>query len=282
MKSFIEETIARKTEDNRLEVIDKLLYFEEYPNSYHKRIRSEVGTIYYEMGLVAEKQLKYFDAEKLFRLSSQYNPELEAQVTSELNGMVGKMINYGNNLLKERKVAEALKIYQLTFSILPDNPSAHNAIKIAEEKKASIEEAKAISLKAEQSEKDKKYQEAFNLYKQAYAKDPIKEYSDKVFTMESLIEIEKDAVGFARKIISSYNNGRITSSLRKIEETLRDNFGDDVNTSGWRIMLSTGTHRYEVRYDITSKGESFYFIWQVNLLTRQITPLNKESKEAME
>ncbi|MCB5230592.1 MAG: hypothetical protein WCX83_02710 [Candidatus Cloacimonas sp.] len=282
IKDFVVEILDRKTDSNQDELIDQLLYFARYPNRYVQEIHQEVGLLYQELGKIAEADNDFIKAEKHLRLAAKYNPGIEKQVLAQLDGMVDKMIKYGDKLLVDRKVEEAIQIFNHTFAIVPNNQPAKNAILKAEEKKRNIEEGKALYTKALKSENDDEYQKALNLYKQAYTKDPIKEYSEKIFLMDNMIEIEKDAVGFAKKIITSHNRDSIPKRLNQIESNLRADNGDDVMVSGWRVMLSTGSYKYEVRYDITSKTDNYYFIWQVNLLNRQITPLNKESREAME
>ena len=51
--------------------------------------------------------------------------------------------------------------------------------------------------------------------------------------------------------------------------------------SGWKFLLSTSQYKYEVRYDLMSPRETFFYVWQVNLKDRSIIPLNKISEDLM-
>jgi len=59
-------------------------------------------------------------------------------------------------------------------------------------------------------------------------------------------------------------------------------YGDDLlRVSGWKVLYSFGQYKYEVRYDIVSPDERFYFAWRVDLSNQSISALNKLSEKTM-
>ena len=57
---------------------------------------------------------------------------------------------------------------------------------------------------------------------------------------------------------------------------------NEIRDSGWKFMISSGQFKYEARYDLVTPTISYYYVWQVNLRDRSITPLNKLSEKLME
>jgi hypothetical protein len=262
--------------------IKNLLYLNRYPHSYQDIVTNEIGLLYFEMAEGAQEEESYFDAERYYRFAVEYDPQLRQVVDERLNQMVSAMISFGDSLLTKRKVDEAKDLYQLTYAIIPNNQAAREAISRAEVLQENIEAAEGLFRQAEENEKEGNIVEALRLYRLSYQRDRLQQTADKIFLMTNLIEIEKNPVAFARTIIEEYKNGLILRNLQETASRLRALHGDDVRVSGWRIMLSTGANRYELRYDVTSPSESNYYIWQVNLLNRALTPLNKDSQEIME
>ena len=56
---------------------------------------------------------------------------------------------------------------------------------------------------------------------------------------------------------------------------------DMVEISGWRVMYSSGEYKYELRYDILTPKENYYYVWLVDLREKNISPLNKASEKLM-
>ena len=67
----------------------------------------------------------------------------------------------------------------------------------------------------------------------------------------------------------------------KIESLLIEQYGDRVDSSGWKVYYSIGEYKYEVRFDLLSPEDNYYYAWRVNLKTREITSLNKISEDMM-
>lgn len=261
--------------------IERLRKLLNYTVSHTGTIRTEIGSLYLNIGDDKRANEKYVDAEFNYLLALEYDPTLHRQIQERLNQTVNQMIAHGDALINERKIEQALEIYRQSFQIIPDNPAAQNAIARALEVKRKIEEAAELFLRGQQLENEERYEQALRVYRQSYDKDNLQRTADKIFLMTNLIEIERSPEDFARKIITEYRNGLIVRNLNRKAAEIREELNEEVNVSGWRVMLSTGANRYEIRYDITSRSRSLYYIWQVNLLNRQLTPLNAISSEIM-
>lgn len=279
--ALIERAVNLRNSFNYETAIRELLVLENYPHSYHQNIREAVGLLLFELADANKKEQRFFQAYETYELVKVYHPPLEEKVNQRFNEMVSQMIEHGNELLDKRNTGEAKKIFNLTFDIIPDNRPAKEAIERAERLAEDIRIADEIYRQALVYENDEKYEEALRLYKQSLSRDRLPRTEEKIFLMTNLIEIEKNPIAFARRIITEYRNGIIVRNIQSRASMLREIYGDSVRESDWRIMLSTGTHRYEVRYDIISPADNYFLIWQVNLLNRNIVPLNKESEEVM-
>lgn len=263
------------------EAIVNLIKLLDFTGSKHDLIKTEIGALYFQKGDDHRIAGQFQNAQQFYNLAAEYDPSLQPRIADRLGLTVNQMIERGDTLLRERKIGEAIDIYQRTFAIIPDNPAAQRAITQANELRSNIEEGRRLFRGAQDLERQERYQEALRLYQQSYAKDRVQDTSEKIFLMTNLIAIEDNPEAFARKIITEYKGGMIVRNLQEIVSKLSETNRDSVNVSGWRVMLSTGANRYEIRYDITSPTENHYFIWQVNLLNRQLTPLNKISQEIM-
>ena len=104
---------------------------------------------------------------------------------------------------------------------------------------------------------------------------------EKIYLMNNLIRAEKNPKAFAESIIKEYKHGVIPARIRAMEKTLRDKYEDSVSASGWKVHYAIGDHKFEVRYDLLSPEENYYFAWHVNLKNRQITSLNKLSEQIL-
>lgn len=264
------------------EAIDRLLNILDYTSTYQDVINKEIGELYFKLADQYRSEENFQVATEYYSLAVEYSPEIQKEISQRLDKTVIQMIAMGDELLNQRKIEEAIVAYNDTFKIIPDNQAAQRAIEQAKLYRQNIDRALDLFNQALQLEKQERYQEARRLYRESYSFDNLPRTAEKISLMSNLLEIERDPEDFARKIITEYKGGLIVKNLnniaRRIEQELDD---DEVNVSGWRVMLSTGTHRYEIRYDITSRLKNHYFIWQVNLLNRQLTPLNEISSNVM-
>lgn len=279
---FVEEILSRREEYGDEDTIKMLYSLNYYPHSYGSNISDEIGLIYYSLGEEVEEKENFVAAVKFYNLAGDYNESLLSKIDEKLQQIVYKIIRQGENLLDKREISAAQMLFESTFQIIPNHPEAQKYIERAENLKNRIQRAQELYNKGLQAEKEEKYNQALSYFNQSYEIDKQKTTEEKIFMIGNIIEIERDHIGFAKKIISEHNNRAIIRNIEGIVEQLRQKDGNSVSVSDWRIMLSTGNHRYEVRYDIMGVSKSYYFIWQVNLLTRSITPLNNQSQQIME
>ena len=188
----------------------------------------------------------------------------------------------GDKLIEQRHADQAIIMYARCFNIIKDYEPAALAISEANILKQNIEQANRLSVQALEEEKQEKWATALQLYRDAYRLDALSAYKDKIFLMTNMIEIEKDPIAFARRIMNEYRNGRIIRRVSQLEQELIMQYKDQVSSSGWRYVLSVGEAKYEVRYDISTPDKSYFLVWLVNLKDRTVSPLNKASEELLE
>jgi len=234
----------------------------------------------------AESYLKgqnYLEADRFFRIAVQYDPGKKAQVDRRLEQVASLFINRGNELVAQRDFENALIHYQKTYDIIPDYALANQAIARMNTIRENVARAREIQAQAEKAEFSGKYSEALNLYRQANNLDSQQEFSAKISQMQNLIAAQADPAAFARRVINEYRGGILNIRIqRQKQELLRAYNPNEIRDSGWKFMISSGQFKYEARYDLVTPTISYYYVWQVNLRDRSITPLNKLSEKLME
>jgi len=234
----------------------------------------------------AESYLKgqnYLEADRFFRIAVQYDPGKKAQVDRRLEQVASLFINRGNELVAQRDFENALIHYQKTYDIIPDYALANQAIARMNTIRENVARAREIQAQAEKAEFSGKYSEALNLYRQANNLDSQQEFSAKISQMQNLIAAQADPAAFARRVINEYRGGILNIRIqRQKQELLRAYNPNEIRDSGWKFMISSSQFKYEARYDLVTPTISYYYVWQVNLRDRSITPLNKLSEKLME
>jgi len=281
LTAHLAEIINRKNEAGFDVTIEKLLNIRLYPSSHHDTINNEISKLYMELGDKNVLLVLYDEASTNYRSAIDYNPGISDTVQQKLENICKLFITSGDRYLADRDLVKAMESYNKAFGVIPEYPAAESAIRKAESMKENILLALKLSVQALDSEVSKDYANALKLYRQAYNADPIKEYSEKVFLMENMIRIVKDPVEFAREIVLGYRNGIIPANVEKIRQQLTNEYGKYVRNSEWQVLISVGEDRYEVRYDITTPAQNYFYIWQVNLKTKTISALNEISLQAM-
>lgn len=224
----------------------------------------------------------YLEADRFFRIAVQYDPSKEEEINRRLEQVASLFIKRGNELAAQRDFENALLHYQKTYDIIPDYPAANQAIARLETIRANIVRAQEIHAQAQKAEAAGNFREALTLYRQADDLDGKPEYREKAAQMQNLILAEEDPTGFARRIITQYKGGLINSRVQAKKEELLGEFNpNEIRDSGWKVMITPGQYRYEVRYDLVTPTVFYYYVWQVNLKDRSITPLNKLSESLM-
>ena len=281
MPEYIDNSLTFKDTGKYEIALDLLFEMINYPTSFQDRINVEISEIYLLMANEAFKQKRFDETREYYRKTISYNPEKETFVQDQIINICDSFINAGNNLIKENKIDEAISIYEKAFIFIPDYPKANDAIANALDLK--IKQQKSLELKniALNYENEEDYTQALKYYKQSYSQYQIPEVKSKIFHMENLIEAEKDPKAFAKSIILNYKNGIIPQKVNALAADLILLLGDEVETSGWNALYSAGKYKYEVRFDILTSKENYYFIWRVNLEDRSFDALNKISEELL-
>lgn len=224
----------------------------------------------------------YLEADRFFRIAVQYDPDKKPEVDRRLQEVVALYIQRGDSLLAQRDFDNALIYYQKSFDIIPDYPAAIKAIANLNAVKANIVRAAEIYAQAEKAELGARYSEAQNLYRQAINLDNKAEYRNKVAQMQNLMEAEANPAAFARRIIMEYRGGLLNTRIQQLKQLLLTNVNkSELRDSGWKFLTSSGQYKYEARYDIITPTDTYFYVWQVNLKDRVITPLNKISENLM-
>ncbi|MFO8144804.1 MAG: hypothetical protein R6T89_03655 [Candidatus Syntrophosphaera sp.] len=224
----------------------------------------------------------YLEADRFFRIAVQYDPSKEDEINRRLEQVASLFIRRGNELAAQRDFENALLHYQKTYDIIPGYPAANQAIARLETIRANIVRAQEVHAQAEKAEASGKYGEALELYRQANDLDAKQEYREKAAQMKNLIQAEANPTEFAQRIIREYRGGLINTRVQaKKQELLEEYNPNEIRDSGWKVMITPGQYRYEVRYDLVTPIDFYYYVWQVNLKDRSITPLNKLSESLM-
>lgn len=282
MPYYIEEVIALQDSGKYETSLTILKNISQYPSSYWELIIEEISDIYVIMADLAFEVEDFDTAKEHLLLSIEYNSDKEAYMHQKLIDVCENYLSQGDVLLSDRKIEEALELYEKTKRVIPDYENTKISIEAALQLKKDFEKAEELRLSAVELENDEKFAEALKLYKQSYALKTTDEIQNKIFRMNNLIEAKKDPIAFALSIIQNYKAGAVAIKMQEIENRMIELYGDNVRISGWKVLYSFGEYKYELRYDIVGAEESYYFVWRVNLGNRDVKPLNKISEEILE
>lgn len=260
----------------------ELFELSQYPVVDINIVNALIGDVYMAQGEQYVLQQDYIEADRLYRIAVQYNPQKESEVKSRLEGIIGLYIQKGNELKAERRFDEARLHYNKSFDIIPGYEPAKQALAALDKKESDI--ARAIELMEEAAEYERKGQnaDALRLYNQAIALDALPKYQEKARLAQNMVEAERDPLAFAQRILYSHRNGVIPRRVEeKRQEILKEYKSTEIRDSGWKFLLSSGQYKYEARYDLLTPVTTFLYVWQINLKERSIIPLNKQSEEMM-
>ncbi len=224
----------------------------------------------------------YLEADRFFRIAVQYDPRKKAEVDRRLQDVASLYIRRGDSLLAEGNFDAAQMHYEKTFDIIANYPPALEAIGRLNTIKANIARAAELFQQGEKAESASRYSEALSLYRQASNLNNRPEYRTKAAQMQNLLEAQSDPVSFAQRIVNEYRGGLLNTRIQKQREELLKRYQrSEIRDSGWKILISTGQFKYEARYDLITPQDTYFYVWQVNLRDRSITPLNKISEALM-
>jgi TolA-binding protein len=270
----------RKTADydNALNILFKL---NQYPTQFKDEILIGISDLYLLKAEDAITEHKYTQAKKYYSEVIVYDPQKETIVNKRMDEICNEFIQEGSRLVENYKFDEAFAIYETCYELLPEYQKSTDAIEEAKKLKESYTLAFQYKNKAESYENDKEYVKALEFYRISYSSMQMKEVQNKIYMMSNTIKAQKDPKGFALEIIQSFKKGIIVQGVNGLQSDLKDKYGENVKSSGWKVSYALGEFKYEVRFDILASEENYYFVWRINLQTREIVPLNKISEELL-
>ncbi len=278
---YINEAIVYKDSAKYNESLELLFKLSQYPTKFQESIQKDISNLYLLLAEEAIVEKDYQQAKNYFTKVIEYDLEKISFVDQEMDDICMSIIQKGNNLIHEYKFNEAIKVFETCFLLIPEYQTSIRSIENAEGLK--IKHQKAIDLKNNglNFEKEKEYKKALYAYKQSYSNLKTPEVREKISLMNNMIAAKKDPKAFAKSIIFNYKKGMIPDKVSAIEIEMEIKYGENIKASGWRVLYAVGEYKYEVRYDILTPKENYYFAWRVNLKNKEITPSNKVSEEIL-
>ncbi|MEA1972944.1 MAG: hypothetical protein U9N34_06590 [Candidatus Cloacimonadota bacterium] len=268
-----------KTNLSKIQAIEYLSNISKYPTSSQKNILKEIATLHIDFAEQMIEEENYIEADNHFTKAIKFNAAKKSFVDNRLNEICTLFIEKGQQLLDERKVEQAIKNFEITYKIIPNFETAAKLIKQALQKQKNMKDAAAHFQNARDLEIRNEYTQALNLYQKSYKLDKLNKTSLKIELIKNLIEIKKSPKKFAKEIFFSHKNGELRKKVEQFESLVLDDYSKNTKKSGWKFLLSYGQYSFEARYDIITLENSYYFAWLINLKTRKISPMNKDTKQ---
>lgn len=263
------------------EALNILFEIAKYPVADITVLNKQISDVYQQQAELFLEDQNYSEADRLFRIAMQYYPEKDKQIQKRLEAITSLYVSKGNSLLEAGDFANALVHYRKTFDIIPDYQPALDAINRLLTRQENIRRAAETSLEGDKLEAAGRIQDALKAYNAAYSLDAKPEYRAKAIQMQNLIDASTNPLLLVKRIIDEYKGGLLVNRIKNQKQDMLKRYkASEIRDSGWKILLSTGQHKYEVRYDLMAANETYLYLWQVNLRDKSIIPLNKLS-EAM-
>ncbi|RLC54259.1 MAG: hypothetical protein DRH89_09690 [Candidatus Cloacimonadota bacterium] len=281
MPSYIDEALTFRDSLEYNISIDLLSKLSQYPSVFQDDIFVHISDLYL---LKAEEALviKEYEFVKKYLDLAVDNDKLKKEIVSKkLDDICSKIFQEGDKLVSSFQFDEAIGIYNKCFILIPEYQICTNIINETNDKKQKYKSALEHEDQAIQFEKNKEYALAYTHYNKSYKLFQTARVKEKIYIMSNLLQAEKDPKAFAEKIIKDYKKGIIPAGVEARESSLIAQYSDQVDTSGWKVYYAIGEFKYEVRFDLLSPAENYYYAWRVNLKTRDITSLNKISEDVM-
>lgn len=283
INQFVSDAVALKLAVGYKPALDRLSELNKYPTSAQAAIVGEIASLYYEWAEDYIAKEDYLNAEANFRLAVQNNSALADRVDKRLRDICGRFISKGDELLAARNIDGAVALYKKTFGIIPDYPAGVAAVERAQKVRQNIVQAETEFARGNKLEKERSFGPALQAYRLANSLDAQDRYREKMGLMQNMLEIQKDPVAFAKRIINEYKGGKIPRGLSGLEKELQMKYQQgEVVPGTWKVQYSLGQDTYELRYDILTPQKNYYFVWQVDLRTRRVTALNKLTRSMFE
>jgi len=278
---FINESLVFKDSLKYDIAINMLSMLGQYPSKFQNDIFTHISDLYL---LKADEALTLGEYEliKEFLDLSVENDETKKEIVGETTkNICSQIIQDGDKLASNFQFDEAIEIYNNCFVLIPDYSICTNIINKTNNKKQNYYSALENENIAIQFEAEKEFASAYSYYNKSYKLFQTDRVRKKISLMSNIIQSEKDPKAFAETIIKEYKKGIIPAGVSATESLLIAQYGDRVDSSGWKVYYSIGEFKYEVRFDLLSPEKNYYYAWRVNIKTREITSLNKISDDMM-
>jgi tetratricopeptide (TPR) repeat protein len=267
---------------NSEETLQQLLDLVKFPTTHKVLINKEIAQTYLFISdqLISAKE--YDQVVVNLHNALQFDPTIDHIVEEKLEETFSYFVIHGNDLAQQMHFDEALDVFDQCLAIYPDFKPASDAKAEVERVKWNYLESQKLAANALDLEERKEYKRALELYKRASQHFKTQEITEKIFIMNNLLKAQKNPRSFALELVNDYKNGKIISEIKELEKDLVAQYGENiVKSSDWDVQYSTGTYKYEVRYDILTPDINYYFVWLTDLKKGIISPLNKISEELM-
>ncbi len=279
--NLLQKAYDYKAEGNYLLAVNELLKFTKYPLTQHKQIINEICDLYLILAELRIEDKDYKSARSYFDRTLQTCPEKSEIVQNRISSTCSEIIKEADLLQQELKFDQAIARYNLCYILQEDHTEAAAKIAAAEENKAKYLKALEFENTGQSHEDKNDFADALQSYRQSASYYDSERIRNKIFRTQNLIEAEKDPKAFALKIINDHDNGNIVKNLETLKQNMRARYGEYVQFSDWKVTYAIGNYKYEVRYDVISTEETFYFAWRVDLLTQKVNPSNRVSENLM-
>lgn len=278
--------LLRKAEDLKSQkkyqqAVNMLLQYTKYPLKQKDKITDDICNLYLTLANQRIAQRDYQAARRFLDKTLNTCSDKFTEVNSIISDVCEDFLSEGDALQGSLNFDEAISRYQLCFVLRDDYPVASQKIEQARNNKTRYLKALEYEKIGDQYEEEKKYQAALTSYQQALSQFSSAQIKNKIFRMQNLIEAEKDPKGFALRIVKNLDNGKIVNHLEILKQNMKAKYGQYAQFSEWKVTYAIGSYKYEVRYDVISPDETFYFAWRVDLLTQKVTPSNRISEKLM-
>jgi len=281
MPSFIEEALVFINSSEYDVAIDMLSKLSQYPSSYKQEIFVHISDTYLLKANAALSKRDYTLVKRLFDKAVENDESKIELVNNKILEICKDIFSLANQLISSYKFDEAITLLENCYILKPNYAECTDMINQTLEKKEKYLSALEYEKIAHQLEENKEYTSAYTNYKKSYDLFKTDRVKENIYIVSNLIQAEKDPKSFAEQIIKNYKKGIIPNNVDALKASMIAKFGDQVEASGWKVYYAIGEYKYEVRYDLLSPDENYYYAWRVNLRTQKITSLNKISEDMM-
>lgn len=278
---LLADALALKEVRKYMDAMQILLRIIKYPTKYARDIEIEISDVYRLLAEEAVRNNELSKAKPYFDDAIKHDPSCEQSIQARIEELCAVFLKNGDQQLQALKFDEAISIYKNCFKLIKDYPKSQKAIEQATEKKQNYAKSQELFMKATDLENLRSYKEALSYYRQAAEYYPSAVITEKIFIMQNLLVAQDDPKAFAKTIIMEFRKGALVNAVESIERDMSNKYGSYVKSSDWKATFAIGQYKYEVRYDILSPDENYYFAWTVDIRTKKVTPSNKVTEKMM-